>query len=403
MSALINFEYRAVDRAGVERRGMVAAATREEAFRKVSALGATPTRLRAIRQRVGRVWRRGRISAREVSQLAYQLSVLAEARMPLADGIRGVAESEPNERFKGVLLDVATRIAAGAGVTDALAAHREVFGDVFVETVRAAEKSGNLIAALEQLAEMLEQRAEAGRQIKQAMTYPVVVLIAMGTAVLFLIAFVIPRFAEMFASRGAKLPLLTRALQGLGLGMQEYWWAWAIGAACAVCAVRAMMKSAEGKRRMDRFLRRVPYLRETLTALAIGRFARTLGLCVGSGLGLIESLSASGRASGSPALMEDVERLAERVRQGGRLSEALPECRQVPVFARRMLSAGEQAAELPRMCGIVAKRYERDASARIKSSATVIEPLLIAGLTGVALIVALAIFLPMWDMVGLVK
>lgn len=400
MSALGTYEYWAVDRGGAERRGTVSAATRDEAFRKVSALGATPVRLRAVRERAARS---GRIGTREVSQFAYQLSVLAEARIPLAEGLRGVAESETNARFRAILTDVATRISTGSGVTEALAAHRAVFGEVFVETVRAAEKTGSLIASLEQLAEMLERRAEAAQQIRQALTYPMLVVLAMGSAVVFLIVFVIPRFAEMFASRGAELPLLTRTLQALGVGMREYWWAWAGGAACAGCGVRAALGSTVGRRRIDRFLRSVPYLRETLTALAIGRFTRTLGLGIGSGLGLIESLSASGRASGSAALMEDVDRMVEKVRQGGRLSEALPDCRQIPVFARRMLAAGEQAGALPRMCGIVAKRYEREATARIKASATVIEPLLIAGLTGAALVVALAIFLPMWDMVGLMN
>lgn len=403
MTALATYEYRAVDKGGAERRGVVSATSEREAFRKVSAAGSTPLRLRRVREKRSGLGSFRGVKRRDIAQFAYQLAVLTEARIPLAEGVRGIAEQEPSARFRAILLDLAAKVQSGSSVSAALEEHRRVFGDVFVETVRAAERSGNLIKSLEHLAEMLERQAESSQQVKQALTYPVVVCIALTIAVIFLVVFVVPKFAAMFSARGVDLPLLTRALQALGLSIRQYWWAYAGGVACATFVARRAGRAPRVRAIADRFLHAAPGLRQVLVGLAVGRFSRILGLSLGSGLGLLESLDAAGRASGRPMLMTDVDRMIEQVRQGGRLSDVLRTCSYMPSFVRRMLAAGEESAELPRMCGIVSKHYERESSRLIKSAATALEPLLIATLTGVVLVVALAIFLPMWDMVGLVK
>lgn len=397
----VAYTYTAVDASGAERIGTIVAPTREDAFRKVAATGATPLRIRPVRERRGAALLSRGIRESAIAEFTHQMAVLLEARIPIADGVRGVAEQEPNARLRAALMDVAGRIQAGATVTSALAAHRKVFGDVYIETIHAAEQSGTLIKALGHLAEMLEQRAETGRQLKQAMTYPCVVLAALGGAVLFMLAFVVPRFAEMFSERGVELPALTRALQAFGVSLRSFWWAWAGGLLALGFSVRRAWGSPQGRATIDRWLHRVPYLRRVLIGLAVGRFARVLGISLGSGLGLIESLEMSGRAAGRPMLMRDVSRMVEQVRQGGRLTDVLRTCAYLPGFSQRMMSAGEESAELPRLCGVVARHYERETSHLVKNAATVIEPVLIATLTGVVLVVALAIFLPMWDMVGL--
>jgi type II secretory pathway component PulF len=396
-----NFEYLAVDQAGAQRKGTITAATREEAYRKVAASGATPLRVRAARDKAGRSFFAKRVRESSVAEFTHQLSVLLEARIPIADGVRGIAEQEPNPTFRAALLDIAGRIQSGATVTSALTAHRRLFGDVFIETIHAAEQSGTMIRALEHLAEMLEQRGETSRHIKQALTYPCVVLVALGSAVTFMLVFVVPRFAQLFSERGVELPALTQALQALGESMRGFWWAWIAGLLGLLVALHRTWATTQGRAAIDRCLHRTPYLRRVLTGLAVGRFARVLGVSLGSGLGLIESLEMSGRASGRPMLMQDVERMMEQVRQGGRLSEVLRSCEYLPGFARRMIAAGEESAELPRLCNVVARHYERETNHLVKNASTVIEPLLIASLTGVVLVVALAIFMPMWDMVGL--
>lgn len=153
---------------------------------------------------------------------------------------------------------------------------------------------------------------------------------------------------------------------------------------------------------IDSLLARVPSIGDILRGLAICRFTRILGLSISSGLGLIESIDLAGRASGSAILRRSAERMSAQVRSGGRLSEALPACEEFSGFACRMLTAGEQSGELPRMCAIIARHYERETTHRVKNISTVIEPVLIVAIAGVVLVVALAIFMPMWDMVKIV-
>lgn len=398
----LTFQYTTVDRAGAKHTGVLSAANRAEALRKLAAGGATPLQLKPVRERRRMALLGPRsVAPRDIAHIVHQLSVLLQARIPLPEGVRSIAEQETNPRLRAALLDIASRMQAGDTFTTALGHHPALFSTIVVETVRAAEASGNIIKVLEHLAEMLEQQQESRHQVKQALTYPVIVLVALSSATLFLIAVVVPKFASMFEARGMELPLLTRALQLFGVSLRSWWWGYGLAIAGLVVMVRRARKSRDLSKTLDRVLHRVPYLSRVLTALAVSRFARVLGISLSSGLGLIESIDMSSRAAARPLLRADALVMVEQVRNGGRLSEVLKICPYIPSFARRMLAAGEESAELPRMCDIVARQYEREASRLIKNSATVIEPLLIATLTTVVMIVALAIFLPMWDMVGL--
>ena len=153
---------------------------------------------------------------------------------------------------------------------------------------------------------------------------------------------------------------------------------------------------------IDSVLHRVPYLTRSLGGRAVRRSPRVLGASLAAGVGLIEALELSAGASGRPKLIADAERMAAKVRNGSRMSEALSDCPYLPGFAKRMLAAGEQSAQLPKMCEVVARHYDRETTHLTKNIGTVIEPVLIVGIAGVVLVVALAIFLPMWDMVKLV-
>lgn len=393
------FRYSALDAKGRRTRGVVSAATAEDARRRVRATGLTPVALRPVKsRRAGK----GRVAAKEVSQFTRQLATLLRARIPLAEGLRSIAEQEPNARLRAALMDVAAAIQAGSSVTDALRAHERIFGAVYVETVRAAETTGNMTDVLEHLAEMLESQAESRQQLKQALTYPALVLLALGGAAVFLIAVVVPRFATMFEQRGVELPALTRALEAVGVSFRGYWWAYGAGVLGVAVGLRKAWGSARGREMIDAGLHRLPYAKRVLTGLAVGRFARVLGIALSSGLGLLEALEVSARATGRPLLIREASWLVDEVRRGGRLREGLKSCDYTPVFARRMIGAGEESGELPRMCGVVAEHYERETAHLIRNASTVIEPVLIALLTVVVMVIALAVFLPMWDMVKLV-
>lgn len=399
MSATPAFDYIALDRAGLKSRGTVRAAAELDAYRQIAAAGLTPVRIRPARARATR----RRVSLKEVASFTYQLSVLIGARIPIGDGLRGLAEQQSPGKFRDTITAIASKIESGSRIADAMADHTAVFGELYIEAVRAAEQSGNLVKVLEYLSETLERQVEMRQQLRSAMTYPACVVGALSLAVMFLVGFVVPKFARMYEQRKMDLPIFTKLLVAFGDSIHSYWWAYLLAIVAATFGVRTAWRRPAPRARIERALHRIPYLRDVLVGSSVARFARVLGLCLNSGLSLIDSIQMAGRASGRPALQRDALRLAERVRAGGKLSSVLLACDYLPPFAKRMLTSGEESAELGKMCSVIARQYERDTASLTKNVSTVIEPLLIMMIGAAVLVVALAIFLPMWNMVKLMS
>ncbi|MCC6909401.1 MAG: type II secretion system F family protein [Phycisphaerales bacterium] len=393
------YEYKALDPRGQARSGVMAASTWDEAYRRVVSTGLTPVSVREQRRRGRRGARR--ITLRDVSQFTYQFSVLIEARIPIADGLRSIAREESNAALAMMIEDIAAGIASGSTVTAAMSGYRHVLGDVYVETISAAEKSGNLVRILAHLAEMLDREVETRASLRSALMYPVCVLTALVAAMTFLMIFVVPRFVAMFESRGIDLPLPTRIVIGISDSATSYWWIIAGGIVAAVAIVRRISGTAHGSLFLDRCVHRLPIVRSALQSAALARFAHVFGLSISSGLPLMDCLEMGGRAAGRPLLLLDARRLATQVSQGGRLAEVLQDCPYISGFARRLISAGEQSAELPNMCRIIARHYDREVSYITRNMATLIEPVVVVALAAMVLGLALAIFLPMWNSMAL--
>lgn len=399
MTALA-YEYTALDRRGGRCRGVTRAPSEQDAFRQVRQQGLTPVSIRPVRARRGRS---RRIRTKDVAQFTQQLGVLLGARIPVGEGLRGVAEQETNPRFRAVVESLASQVEAGQPIAQAMSAHRDVFGEVYVATVRAAEQSGHLVRVLEYLSEMLERADETRRQIRGALLYPLCVVTMLGAATAFLLVVIVPRFADMFARRGLELPAMTRLLLASSDALRSWWWVYVPATVVAVVLLRRAWRVPRWRVRMERALHRLPAVRQVLVGLAVGRFARVLGLCLSAGLGIIDCLALAGAASGRLLLARDVERMIAQVRTGGRLSDVLLACEYLPPLVRRMLAAGEASAELTRMCEVVARQQEREAASLTRNLATVLEPVLVLLIAMVVLVVALAIFLPMWNLVNLLQ
>lgn len=397
----LSFRYKALDKAGLSRVGALNAASTQDAFRRITALGMTPVTIKED-HRAART-RGKRIKAGDISHFTQQLSVLINARISLSEALIGIAEQERHPALKQVISDIAVRIEAGEPLASAVAVHAAVFGDVYVQTIRAAEQSGNLIKILDHLAEMLEKDAEMSRQWRGAMMYPICVIIVLLLAVAFLVGFVIPKFAGIFESRGVALPMITRVLLTTGQSMQAHWWMWCGGVAGVVFGARAVWSRPHGRAAIDRLLHRVPLLKTMLIGSTVSRFARIFGLTLGSGLTLTDCLTLAGRATSRPMMIADINTILMQVARGAKMSDVFPSCNYLTPFAKRMLTAGEESAELTRMCGVICRHYDQETSYLAKALSTVIEPILVVAIAAVVLVVALSVFLPMWDMVNLIK
>lgn len=394
------FRYRALDAQGAPTRGRLQARNQQEAYRHLTAAGLRPLALAEERPWFGQ--RRKKITLKDLSYLTHQLSILTESRIPLVDGLRSMAEQEPNAALRDVITQIADQIEAGHSMTEALAPHRELFGEAYVQTMRAAERTGNVSDVLARLATMLERQYEAAKSVKGALMYPLCVVLALAVAVAFLMIFVVPRMAQMFSNRGVALPLPTQLVMGLSAFLRGYWYLCLGGIFGAVWGFRQAWRHPTGRQRIDAFFHRLPFVRDILRGYAISRFTTVLAISLRSGLNLIEALDLGGHASGRPLLQKQIQKLRDQVNSGGRLAEYMGACSYLPALSRRMLATGEESGDLPKLCDIVANHYDREVAHLAKNVTTVIEPILIVGLAGIVLIVALAIFLPMWNMGTLV-
>ncbi len=395
------FQYRAIDRRGVKAKGVLQAPSREEAYRQITATGMRPLRITAAGSRFS-LKRRKRVTLKDLSHLTYQFSVLMEARIPIVDGLRSIAEQETNPRLRVVIEEIAADVESGKNITEALSPHKALFGEVYVESIRAAETSGNMIEVLSRMADMLERQYEMSKSVKGALMYPACVIAALTLAVTFLMIFVVPRFASMFEARGLELPVPTQMVIAISDTIRIYWYILLGGVVGGGWLLHRAWKHQKTRHKIDSWLHAIPMLKSILQGLAISRFAHVFSISLRSGLGLIDSLELSGRSSGRPLLQRDTEMMRDQVRVGGQLSDVMVTCTYLPPFTRRMLSAGEESAEMSKMCEIVARHYDREVQHLTKNIATVIEPVMVVGLAAVVLLIALAIFLPLWNMAALI-
>lgn len=398
---MLTFQYKAINPAGERIRGILQAKDREDAYRRIAADGLKPLQI-AIKRTLS-LGRGNRITLKDISHLTHQLAVLLEARISITEGIRSIADQEPNPRLKEVLDDVASQIEGGNTITDALKGHRNVFGDVYIETIHAAEVSGNTVQVLGLLAGMLERQYETIRKVKGALMYPACVVGALVFATVFLLVFVVPKFEQMFTNRGVPLPVPTQIVMAVSGVLRTYWFVWIAAGVGLFVGAKHFRRDPKFRRRFDTWLHRIPFVRNVLRAGAISRFSSVLAIALKSGLNLIDGLEMAGRASGRPLLQAESEKLITEISRGERLGAVMTRCEYLTPFAVRMYTAGEDAGELPRMCQIVAKNYDRDVDHLTKNISSVIEPVITVGLAGIVLILALAIFLPMWDLGKVMK
>ena len=396
----VTFEYIAMDRSGAQRRGDLSAPTKSDAYRRLTSQGLTPLLLKTQRERGPRLGRR--VRPRDLAHFTFQLSTLLGARIGVGDGLRSLAEQEEGRPLGEIIHEVADSIEAGSTISEAMGAHRAALGDIYVDTLAAAERTGNLVQVLEYLAETLETAQQTSRELRSAMLYPLCVVAALAGAVTFLIIAVVPKFAAMFQRRGVELPIFTEILAATGASVRNHWWAWLLSLAVLTLVGNHARRSRTVRLSFDRLMHKAPVIHDILVGAGVARFARVFGLSLSSGVNLIEAMEMAARASGRPMLVAETDHMVEHVRDGGRLSEAIAESEYLPPFARRLLSTGEEAAELPKMCSIVANRYERDTRMLAKNLVTVIEPILVVSIAAIVLLVALAIYLPMWNMVKII-
>jgi MSHA biogenesis protein MshG len=402
MSANV-FKYTAINEAGERIRGRLQGSSEDHVYQQLSRMGSTPLKISECTAGSGGVMSQKKITKQEIAALTREMSVLVEANIPIARGLHSIAEHEKNQMLKDMIVDIASMIESGSKITDSFGKYVHVFGDVYIETLKAAEKSGKLGVVMAHLSDMLERNIETAQQVRRALAYPIIVMCFVALALGVITIFVVPKFATIFETNGVELPFMTRLIRAIGMSITAYWWAYAAGVVGTIIALRVSWKNEKGRYRMEVILHKLPYIGNMFTAVTTARFSRVMSIGLESGIDVIESVMVAGMSTGRPVFIKECESMCEQMRVGSSLEDVINKCHGLPSFARRLFGAGKDSEELARSGNIIARHYDRLSDHLAKNINTIVEPLMTIAMACIVLVVALSVFLPMWQMISINK
>ncbi len=334
------FVYRAADRRGQTIDGVMEAPDARAVIERLHREAYYPIRVAAHTERQG--WltapASGRVRQRDLMAFTQQLATLFEAGVPLDRALAILEDLSLGPRLRVIVADLLRSVRGGASLSEALAKHHpRPFSRLYINMVRAGEKGGVLEVALRRLAEFLESRAAFTEAIVSALAYPLVITAVGGAAVVFLLTFVIPRFATIFSDLKQAIPLPTQILMAVSGTLREYWWVGVIVIFAAVLAWRVWTRSPEGRLQWDRTLLQLPHVGQLVMKIEAARFARTLGTMLKSGVPVLGALAVVGDMMSNQVVGRAVERLGDTVKRGGTLASGLAEHANFPPLAVHMV------------------------------------------------------------------
>lgn len=393
------FAYRARDPLGRCIEAEIEAPTPDAAAAQLLADGVTPVRIgpgaHAVpHARAGR----GEVDPEELLVFCRHMHRLTAAGVPLLRALGGLAESRRDRPFGAVLRDVADRLGSGRSLSEGLRRHPAVFAPLFVSVVRVGEHTGRLDVCFAQLARYLEFERETRKRVVAALRYPAFVVAAVLGALVILNLFVLPAFARVFEGFGAELPWATRVLLATSQLGLRYGPGVLVVAGVAGLAAWLHVRTPEGRLRWDRARLRLPLLGSILKRATLARFARAFAMTFGAGVPVLQSLELVAGATDNAWVGERLRGMRERVEHGETLSRAAALSGVFDALELQMLSVGEETGSLAEMTDEIASAYESDIDYEVKRLADTLEPVLMLVLGGVVLVLALGVYLPMWDL-----
>jgi MSHA biogenesis protein MshG len=327
-----------------------------------------------------------------------QMYTLLKAGVPIMRALGGLQESTTNPTFRHTLQSVRENLDAGRPLSVALQRQHGVFSPFYVAMIYVGETTGRLEEIFLRLFHHLEFQEFMRRQVRSALRYPTIVLVTMALAIVIVNLFVIPAFARVYAGFDTELPLLTRGLIAFSEFMQATWWLQGLGLVAAVAGFRAWIRSERGRLIWDQVKLRVPVAGKIVLKAALARFARSFALAIRSGVPIVQGLTLVAQTVDNAHIGGRIERMREGVERGESVLRTAAGAGIFTPVVLQMMMVGEESGALDDMMGEIADMYQREVEYDLKTLGAQIEPILIVGLGVLVLLLALGVFLPIWDL-----
>jgi len=402
------FEYSALDPRGRQVRGLIEGDTPRQARQLLRDRGLSPLDINEVAERAGSVTgslfqRGGGISHTELSLFTRQLAILVRSGLPLDEALTAVSEQSESKRVKRIALGVRAGVVEGNTLALSLNQFPNAFPPLFRATVEAGEHSGKLDYILERLADYVEQRQVMRSKILLAAFYPAILTFVAVGVVIMLLTYVVPKVVDVFDSIDAELPPLTRGLIAASSFLKNYGIYLGILIAAGAAVFTNMMRAAPFRRRVHRFILRLPVIGRLTRGMNTGRFTRTLGILFGSGVPILDAMRIGTQVVSNLPMRDAIEEAAIKVREGAALSRSLHASRLFPPITVHLIASGETSGKLDEMLDRAAENQEREVETLVAALMGIFEPVLILTMGAVVLLIVLAILLPIFDLNQLVK
>jgi len=342
----------------------------------------------------------GRVKVKDIAIFFRQFSVMIDAGLPLVQCLEILAANQESQSFQKTLTGVRTTVEGGATLANAMRGYPNVFDDLTTNMIEAGETGGILDIILQRLATYVEKAVRLKAAVKSALIYPVAVVSIATLIVGALLKWVVPIFANLFAGLGVALPLPTRIVMGLSAFVQSFWWV-VIGVVVGlVFGLKQIRKHPRGRYYFDKALLKLPIIGSLLRKIAVGRFTRTLGTLITSGVPILEGLAITARTSGNAVLEEALMKVRKAIEEGRTIVDPLKECGVFPNMVTQMIGVGEATGAMDNMLQKIADFYEEEVDAATKDMLAMLEPVII-GVLGITIGgIVISLYMPLFAMIA---
>ncbi len=401
------FAYKALTDSGSKVSGSLEAESLEAAQRLILDKGLIPSSVRQTRAAAakpgagerapGLLARFEKVKAQDVILFTKQFRTMLSAGIAVVQTLEVLENQTESPKLRAAIIAIAQDIRQGTSLYRAFFKHTNVFSPLYCNMVRAGEISGTLIDVLERLIYIVEHEHKVKQDIKSALTYPFIVLIALTVAFFVLVLFVFPNFIALFESAGIDLPLPTRIMLGIHGVLTRFWPLILMAVGGSIFGLGAWFRTDKGRLFRDTLLLRLPILGKVFTKAAMARFASIFAILQASGVTVLESMEIISGTIGNAAISAQFDTLKEKLEQGRGLAEPLRSARYFTPMLITMIAIGEESGQLEDMLKQAAAHYDYEVEYSVSKMSELIGPVLVAGLTAVVGFFALSVFLPLTD------
>ena len=399
------YEWRGRNNRGEAVNGQLEAMTESGVADQLKAIGVAPVHIAPAKAEVeatSDTWwdriNRKPVVDEDLMVFSRQMYTLNKAGVPILRAFSGLQASAVKPAMVELLKDIRSSLDQGRELSAAMARHQDLFGGFYVSMIRVGEMTGRLTEVFLRLNEHMEFERDVRERIKQAMRYPIFVMIAMAVAVVILNIFVIPVFAKVFAGFNAELPLITRGLLGFSAWMIKWWSLLIAGSVATWFGVRSYLRTPEGRYRWDARKLKLPIIGEIILKATLARFARSFALSSQSGVPLVQALTVVAQTVDNAYIGARIEQMRDGIERGESISRCAAATGVFTPVVLQMINVGEETGELDNLLFEIAAMYERETDYNIKGLSAAIEPILLAVIGVLVLLLALGVFLPLWNM-----